>query len=126
MDPRDAFLECAKHGGIVPVTREVVTDADTPVAAFAKIARPPFAFLLESLVGGERWARYTFLGTEPREVWRYPRRANDPLTPGAGRRGARRNHDPVRPPAPRKPGVAPRSRAGAAPLHRGAGGLLRV
>src|SRR6266704_16336 len=72
MDPRDAFLERARQGaGIVPVTREVVTDADTPVAAFAKIARPPFAFLLESLVGGERWARYTFLGTEPREVWRY-------------------------------------------------------
>jgi len=67
MDPRDAFLERAKRGGIVPVIREVVTDADTPVAAFAKIARPPFAFLLESLVGGERWARYTFLGTEPRE-----------------------------------------------------------
>src|SRR5437867_9927087 len=72
MDPRDAFLERAKSagGGIVPVIREVITDADTPVAAFAKIARPPFAFLLESLVGGERWARYTFLGTEPREVWR--------------------------------------------------------
>src|ERR1700752_4585385 len=71
MDPRDAFLERAKQGGIVPVLRQVVTDADPPVAAFAKIARPPFAFLLESLVGGERWARYTFLGTEPREVWRY-------------------------------------------------------
>ena len=72
MDERDAFLERAKRsgGGIVPVMREVVTDADTPVAAFAKIARPPFAFLLESLVGGERWARYTFLGTEPREAWR--------------------------------------------------------
>src|ERR671922_2089290 len=74
-DPRDAFLERAKQvgagGGIVPVIREIVTDADTPVAAFAKIARPPFAFLLESLVGGERWARYTFLGTEPREAWRY-------------------------------------------------------
>src|SRR2546427_4398855 len=37
----------------------------------AKVARPPFGFLLESLVGGEWWARYTFLGTEPREVWRY-------------------------------------------------------
>src|SRR2546423_13520428 len=72
MAPRDAFLERAKAagGGIVPVIREIVTDADTPVAAFAKIAKPPFAFLLESLVGGERWARYTFLGTEPREVWR--------------------------------------------------------
>jgi anthranilate synthase component 1 len=52
MDPRDAFLARAKRGGMVPVLREVVTDADTPVAAFAKIARPPFAFLLESLVGG--------------------------------------------------------------------------
>src|SRR2546430_9198934 len=89
MDPRDAFLERAKAGGggIVPVIREIVTDADTPVAAFAKIARPPFAFLLESLVGGERWARYTFLGTEPREVWRYPGRALPPSTQGAGGRG---------------------------------------
>src|SRR5204863_6466881 len=72
MDQRDAFLEraTAAGGGIVPVLREVVLDADTPLAAFVKVARPPFAFLLESLVGGERWARYTFLGTEPREVWR--------------------------------------------------------
>src|SRR6266850_2603689 len=84
MDPRDAFLERAKNGGIVPVIREVVTDADTPVAAFAKIARPPFAFLLESLVGGERWARYTFLGTEPREVWRYRGQQVDRWTPASG------------------------------------------
>src|SRR5882762_11480698 len=83
MDPRDAFLERAKAGGIVPVIREVVTDADTPVAAFAKIARPPFAFLLESLVGGERWARYTFLGTEPREAWRYRGQQVDRWTPAS-------------------------------------------
>src|SRR6266550_369643 len=88
MDPRDAFLERAKSGGIVPVIREVVTDADTPVAAFAKIARPPFAFLLESLVGGERWARYTFLGTEPREAWRY--RGQHRTTPRGPHRHARR------------------------------------
>ncbi|MBI1967940.1 MAG: chorismate-binding protein [Gemmatimonadetes bacterium] len=61
----------AECGGVVPVVREVVLDADTPVAAYAKLARPPFGFLLESVVGGERWARYTFLGTEPKEVWRY-------------------------------------------------------
>src|SRR5439155_4080226 len=65
------FLARVEAGGIVPLAREVVLAADTPVAVFAKLARPPFAFLLESLVGGERWARYTFLGTEPREVWRY-------------------------------------------------------
>ncbi len=63
-------LAAAEHG-VVPLVREVVLDADTPVAAFAKIARPPFGFLLESALGGERWARYTFLGTEPKEVWRY-------------------------------------------------------
>src|SRR5467141_2195987 len=95
MDPRDAFLERAKGGGIVPVIREVVTDADTPVAAFAKIARPPFAFLLESLVGGERWARYTFLGTEPREAWRYRGPQVDHWTPAAGWEQAGQTGDPV-------------------------------
>src|SRR6266702_494901 len=96
MDPRDAFLERARQGaGIVPVTREVVTDADTPVAAFAKIARPPFAFLLESLVGGERWARYTFLGTEPREAWRYRGRAVERWTQTDGWRAAGETDDPI-------------------------------
>src|SRR3989441_3254301 len=95
MDPRDAFLERAKHGGIVPVTREVVTDADTPVAAFAKVARPPFAFLLESLVGGERWARYTFLGTEPREAWRYRGQQIERWTQGSGWEPAGQTADPL-------------------------------
>ena len=95
MDPRDAFLERAKSGGIVPVMREVVTDADTPVAAFAKIARPPFAFLLESLVGGERWARYTFLGTEPREAWRYRGRLVERWTPATGWETAGETADPI-------------------------------
>src|SRR5580765_3613945 len=95
MEPRDAFLERAKSGGIVPVIREVVTDADTPVAAFAKIARPPFAFLLESLVGGERWARYTFLGTEPREAWKYRGREIQRWSPGDGWKPAGTTDDPL-------------------------------
>src|SRR5213596_1300540 len=95
MDPRDAFLERAKNGGIVPVIREVVTDADTPVAAFAKVARPPFAFLLESLVGGERWARYTFLGTEPREAWRYRGTRIDRWTPATGWAPAGETQEPI-------------------------------
>jgi anthranilate synthase component 1 len=56
---------------MVPVTRQVVLDGDTPVTAFAKLHRGPYGFLLESLEGGERWARYTFLATDPREVYRY-------------------------------------------------------
>ncbi|HJS42864.1 MAG TPA: chorismate-binding protein [Gemmatimonadales bacterium] len=95
MDPRDAFLERSKRGGMVPVLREVVTDTDTPVAAFAKIARPPFAFLLESLVGGERWARYTFLGTEPREAWRYRGARVERWTPATRWQEAGQTADPI-------------------------------
>ena len=50
-DPRADFLSRAARGGVVPLAREIVLDADTAVAAYAKIARPPFGFLLESLVG---------------------------------------------------------------------------
>src|SRR6266550_1065453 len=85
----------ARSGGMVPVVREVVLDADTAVAAFAKVARPPFAFLLESLVGGERWARYTFLGTEPREVWRYRGRRVERWTRGPGWASAGETDDPI-------------------------------
>src|SRR3954466_7223355 len=95
MDPRDAFLERSKRGGMVPVLREVVTDADTPVAAFAAIHRPPFGFLLESLVGGERWARYTFLGTEPREAWRYSGTRVEQWTADGGWRPTGTTNDPL-------------------------------
>src|SRR5262245_25825187 len=55
---------------LVPVWREIVFDTNTAVTAYTRIAEPPFGFLLESVVGGETWARYTFLGTEPRAAWR--------------------------------------------------------
>jgi anthranilate synthase component 1 len=67
----ELFAQRALPGGIVPVTRQVVLDGDTPVTAFAKLHSGPFGFLLESLEGGERWARYTFLATDPQEVFRY-------------------------------------------------------
>jgi len=96
-DPRADFLARAQRGGMVPVLREVVLDGDTPLGAFVKVARPPFAFLLESVVGGERWARYTFLGTEPREVWRYraAHRAVERWTKSAGWRAAGETEDPI-------------------------------
>ncbi|MEX0912378.1 MAG: anthranilate synthase component I, partial [Gemmatimonadota bacterium] len=49
---------------------ELLFDTETAVSAYRKLARPPFGFLLESVVGGETWARYTFLGSEPRAAWR--------------------------------------------------------
>ncbi|HEY8106119.1 MAG TPA: chorismate-binding protein [Gemmatimonadales bacterium] len=71
-------------GGMIPVTREVVLDGDTAVTAFAKLHRGPYGFLLESLEGGERWARYTFLATDPREVFRYRGRTCERWTSAAG------------------------------------------
>ena len=81
----DAFAARARSGGaMVPVTREVVLDGDTPVSAFAKLHRGPYGFLLESLEGGERWARYTFLATDPREVFRYRGRQSERWTAAEG------------------------------------------
>ncbi|WP_152050424.1 anthranilate synthase component I [Tautonia marina] len=48
-----------------PVYRELTSDGLTPVSAFARIARPGPSFLFESVVGGEKVGRYSFLGTEP-------------------------------------------------------------
>ena len=80
-----AFVKRAQSsGGITPVTREVVLDSDTPVTAFSKIHRGPYGFLLESLEGGERWARYTFLATDPREVFRYRTRVCERWTSATG------------------------------------------
>ena len=79
------FLELAAlRPGMVPVTRQVVLDGDTPVSAFAKLHRGRYGFLLESLEGGERWARYTFMSTDPREVYSYRGRDVKRWTPTAG------------------------------------------
>jgi anthranilate synthase component 1 len=88
-------VAAAAAGGLLPVVRECVLDADQPVALLAKLARGPFAFLLESAVGGERWARYTFLGTEPREAWRYAAGTVSRWTAGEGWQPAGRAADPI-------------------------------
>ena len=58
----------AERGNLTPVYREINADLETPVSAYLKIARPPYSFLLESVEGGERIARYSFIGTEPYHV----------------------------------------------------------
>ena len=66
----DTFVRLADQGDLVAVARSFPFDTETAVTAYARLRRPPFGFLLESVTGGERWARWTFLGTEPREAWR--------------------------------------------------------
>jgi len=60
------FLRLAGQGNIVPVYKAVMADLETPVSAYLKVARGrPYSFLLESVEGGEKIARYTYLGADP-------------------------------------------------------------
>jgi anthranilate synthase component 1 len=61
----EAFKAKATQGNLIPVYREIMADLETPVAAFLKLDRGNFSFLLESVEGGEKWGRYCFLGGEP-------------------------------------------------------------
>ncbi len=70
-----------QQGNLVPVYREMMADLETPVSAYLKIARGKYSFLLESVEGGERLARYSFIGTEPSLVIKTGRENPvDPLT----------------------------------------------
>lgn len=60
------FISMAKNAGLVPVCQEILADLDTPLTAFAKVAvDKKHAFLLESVQGGEKWGRYSFIGFDP-------------------------------------------------------------
>ncbi len=63
----EQFAALAAGGGIIPVWHEFHADLETPVSAYLKIARrfPTDHFLLESVEGGEKWARYSFIGFDP-------------------------------------------------------------
>ena len=72
------------EGNLVPVYREVIADLETPVSAFLKVREGPYSFLLESVEGGERLARYSFIGTQPYRVLRTgpgEEHDGDPLVP---------------------------------------------
>ena len=60
----------SNSGSLVPVYREIDADLETPVSAYLKVARGEQSFLLESVEGGERLARYSFIGTEPYKLVR--------------------------------------------------------
>jgi anthranilate synthase component 1 len=68
---RAEFHDLAARGNLVPVFREVLADGDTPVSAYAKLGRREGSFLLESVLGGEKWAAYSFIGVEPRALIRW-------------------------------------------------------
>src|SRR4030042_673843 len=65
----ESFKSLSVRGNLIPVYREILADTETPVSAALKLGGSP-SFLLESMVGGEKWARYSFLGSRPSKVIR--------------------------------------------------------
>ena len=66
----DEVKALAGQGNLVPIYREVPADLETPVSAYLKVAQGDHSFLLESVEGGERLARYSFIGTQPYRIVR--------------------------------------------------------
>ncbi|MEI6306162.1 MAG: anthranilate synthase component I, partial [Deltaproteobacteria bacterium] len=67
---KDQFSNLISKGNLIPVYREIMADMDTPVSAFKKLDDGQFSYLLESIEGGEKWARYSFLGSTPSVIIR--------------------------------------------------------
>ena len=65
------FVSLARKGNLIPVYREVFADLETPVSAFLKLSRGrDYAYLLESVEGEEKIARFSFLATDPRLIFK--------------------------------------------------------
>lgn len=64
------FAQLAQQGNTIPVYLDLTADCETPLGAYSKIRHEGPAFLFESIVGGERISRYSFLGAHPRKVFR--------------------------------------------------------
>lgn len=87
------FLKLAKSGNLIPVYREILADLDTPISAFNKIDTGAYSFLLESVEGGERLARYSFLGSRPSVV--FSSKGQEITVSEAGRSRTYNANDPI-------------------------------
>jgi anthranilate synthase component 1 len=61
----ETFTAMARRGNLIPVCREILGDLETPVSAYKKLRSEGCSFLLESVEGGEKWGRFSFLGLNP-------------------------------------------------------------
>jgi anthranilate synthase component 1 len=95
---RARFLDLTRRGRLCFVYKEQLADSETPVSVFAKLGRGPYSFLLESVVGGEKWAAYSFAGVRPRTVIRARNEDVEILHPegdGFAVKERRRERDPL-------------------------------
>jgi anthranilate synthase component 1 len=61
----ETFERLARDANVIPIVREVFSDTVTPVTAYATVGKRPGSYLLESVTGGEKWGRYSFVGFDP-------------------------------------------------------------
>ncbi len=102
MNGRSSHAPDGATGTLVPVWKDILLDTDTPVSAFHRLRNgsrstqaAEFAFLLESApAGGDTWARYTFLGAEPRGAWKLADGVVQDWSAERGWHGDRRPEDP--------------------------------
>src|SRR2546430_14924064 len=66
----EEFRKLAGHGNLIPVTRRLLADFDTPLSAYRKLRGQGESFLFESVEGGEHIGRYSFVGFNPRAIIR--------------------------------------------------------
>ena len=87
------FVEETSRHRLIPVCTEIVADLDTPLTLFAKVAGDKkHAFLFESVEGGEKWGRYSFVGYDPLVIFSSSENSVEVLTPASGR-GKRRTFE---------------------------------
>jgi len=119
------FCELAEQGNTIPVYRHLLADALTPVSAYHRLALDgdtpaDNAFLLESVVGGEQVARYSFVGVDP-ELTFTATRENMVITPRGGRPESKQSNDPL---GEMQELLAPYRAVHLPDLHRFTGGLV--
>ena len=121
---RDEFVRLAADHDVVPVAREVYADLATPISAFMALAEgAEHAFLLESVIGGERLGRYSFLGVGDRAV--ISARGNEVVVENGGVTGELRRRPAARG-GSRARRRQRRARAGTAAVRGRRGGLRRL
>ncbi|HNQ87150.1 MAG TPA: anthranilate synthase component I [Verrucomicrobiota bacterium] len=79
---REEFLRLAQQGNLIPVSRRILADYETPLSAYRKLREQGESFLFESVEGGERLGRYSFVGCAPRMVIRQSGRTVEVLENG--------------------------------------------
>ena len=67
---QEAFVDHARRGNLVPLVRELLADMDTPLSLFRRLDDGRTSFLFESVEGGEKWGRFSFIGTGARAMFR--------------------------------------------------------